>query len=143
LGVLSGDGLIARGVSAFSTTLIKVPVMRRFLSSKGGESMCFVCHYDQDISCLRSMANKTLAASGGGKKQISKVASIVIEAGHTVTAWEQIPSTRQIHSIVPSPRLDIQLGVTNRIREVVIETKSSVPIPSMHFGDAAFAFQTE
>jgi hypothetical protein len=139
LGVLSGDGLIARGVSAFSTTLIKVPVMRRLMSSKGGGSMCFICHYDQDLSCLRSMATQTLATSGGGKNQISKVASIVIEASHTLTAWEQILPDRQSDS----PRLDIQPGAANRIREVVIKTKSSVPIPSMYFGDAAFSFHAE
>lgn len=140
VGMLSGDGLIARGVSAFSTTLIKVPVMRRLMStSKGGGSMCFVCHYDQDLSCLRSIATQTLAASGGGKNQISRVASIVIEASHTLTAWEQILPDRQSDS----PRLDIQPGVANRIREVVIKTKSSVPISSMYFGDAAFSFQSE
>lgn len=139
LGVLSGDGLIARGVSAFSTTLMKVPVMRRFMTSKGGDSMCFVCHYDRDLSCLRSIAAETLAASGGGKRQISKVVSIVIEANHTATDWKRILPTKQIDSL----RLNIKLGAINRIREVVIETKSSVPISSIRFGDVTFSFQGE
>ncbi|NJL53555.1 MAG: hypothetical protein HC930_17820 [Hydrococcus sp. SU_1_0] len=139
LGTLLGDRLMARGASAFSTTLMKVPVIRRSMSSKGGGSMCFICHYDQDLSLLRSEATATLATSGGGKKQISEVGAIVIEADRTITAWEQILMTERIDN----PRLDIQRGATNRIREVVIKTKSSFPIPSVHFGDATFSFQAE
>lgn len=138
LGVLSGDGLIARGVSAFSTMLMKIPTVRRFASGKGGESMCFICHYDQSLSSSRSIATEILAASGGGKNQISKVNSIVIEANHTVLAWEQL-----LPGQIDNPKLDIQPGITNRIREVVIKTESSIPISPISFGDATFAFQTE
>ena len=74
-----------------------------------------------------------------GKRQISKVVSIVIEANHTSTDWKRILPTKQIDSL----RLNIQPGAINRIREVVIETKSSVPISSIRFGDVAFSFQGE
>lgn len=138
LGVLSGDGLIARGVAASFATLMKVPVMRRFTSSKGGGSMCFVCHYDRDMSSLRSTATEKLTASGGGRNQIVEVDSIALEAKSTVTAWDRLLPTGLIYS----PKLDIQTGNTSRIREVAIRTKSSTPIPSMCFGDAVFSFQS-
>lgn len=137
LGMLSGDGLVARGVAAFSTTLMQVPAIRRFTSTKGGGSMCFVCHYDQDLSRPRTIATETLAANGGGKNQIVKVESIVVEASHTEMTWKQLLATRQINN----PKLEIQRGATNRIQEVVIKTKSSAPIPPMRFGDAVFSFQ--
>lgn len=100
--------------------------------------MCFVCHYDQDMSSLRSTAAEKLTASGGGRNKIVEVDSIVIEANNTVTAWEKLLPTRRIYS----PRLHIQTGVASRMQEVVIRTKSSVPIPSMCFGDAVFSFKT-
>ena len=137
LGMLSGDGLVARGVAAFSAILMQVPAIRRFTSTKGGGSMCFICHYDRDLSRPRTMATETLAANGGGRNQIVKVDSIVIEASQTAMAWERLLATRQIDN----PRLEIQRGATNRIQEVVIRTQSSAPIPSMRFGDAVFSFQ--
>lgn len=141
LGVLSGDGVTAKGASSVTNLLMKVRAIRRFMTRKGGDSICCVCHYDQpqELAGLRSMANEALAANGGGKNQIVGVDSIVIEANRSMTAWEKILPTKQMER----PRLDIQPGATNRIREVVIKTKSSVPIPSMHFGDAVFSFQVE
>ncbi|KJH71347.1 hypothetical protein [Aliterella atlantica] len=72
--------------------------------------MCFICHYDWDLSSLRSIAAKTLAASGGGRNQIVKVDSIVIEANRTVPLWERL-LTRQIDN----PRLEIQPGVNTNL----------------------------
>ena len=137
LGMLSGDGFVARGVAAFSATLMQVPAIRRFTATKGGGSMCFVCHYDRDLSRPRAVATETLAASGGGKNQIVRVESIVVEVSHTKLAWERLLATRQIDN----PKLEIQQGITNRIREVVIRTK--VPISPMRFGDVVFLFQSE
>jgi hypothetical protein len=136
LGAFSGDGLIARGIAGFLAILM-IPSLRRFTSSQGGGSMCFVCHYSQDMSSLRTTAAEKLAASGGGKNQIIEVDSVAIESNSKATPWEKLLATGEIYK----PRLAIQTGVANRIQQIVIRSKSLVPIASMCFGDAVFSFQ--
>lgn len=135
--MLSGDGLVARGVAAFSAALMQVPAVRRFTSTRGGGSMCFICHYDRDLSRPRAVATERLAVSGGGKNKIVEVDSIVVEVSHTAMAWRRLLATRQIDR----PKLEIHQGITNRVQEVVIRTE--VPISPMRFGDVVFSFQSE
>lgn len=98
--------------------------------------MCFVCHYDQDLSGLRSSASEQLKANGGGKNQIVEVQSIVVEANHQATDWKALLK-EEIHN----PKFVIQPGARNRIREVVIKTASLASVPTLNFGNAIFSFQ--
>ncbi len=136
LGVLAGDSLPARSIAAVTNTLMKLPAIRRFTSRKAGSSMCFVCHYDQDLSGLRSIASQQLKANGGGKNQIVEVQSIVVEANHQAASWETLLK-EEIHN----PKLVVESGARNRIREIVIKTESSTPVPTLNFGNAIFSFQ--
>ncbi|MGB3756122.1 MAG: hypothetical protein WBA07_07085 [Rivularia sp. (in: cyanobacteria)] len=101
--------------------------------------MCFICHYDRDLSRPRAVATERLAVSGGGKNKIVEVEvdSIVVEVSHTAMAWRRLLATRQIDR----PKPEIHQGITNRVQEVVIRTE--VPISPMRFGDVVFSFQSE
>jgi hypothetical protein len=138
LGILGNDTLLTRAISKLSNLLLRSQQLRKLVAHNGGQSMCLICHYHNEMAQIRKQASDELTAQFGGRYKVIGVHTVIIEANGSQTLWHKLLDRA---TLPEQPRLEITVGPTNRLREIVLGTALSSTIPPIRIGDAVFTFR--